>query len=86
MLILVTTVLKTNISDFCHGYLCPGQIHVWQNSVPDELKRLPLPLTGHCALNIDQQYAVVIGGATTPLDQLGNHLPWSEELAANMTN
>ena len=39
-------------------------MEVWSNGVPETMKKLPIPLTGHCAVKIDTRFILVIGGGT----------------------
>ena len=52
-------------------------ILIWKNVVPDAMKNLPIPLTGHCAVNIDDRFSLVIGGATTKSNSDGSFVAFS---------
>ena len=44
---------------------------LWANNVAPNLKELPIPLTGHCALMINNNLGLLLGGGTNTLDKTG---------------
>ena len=56
---------------------------VWSSGVPEAMKLLPMPLTGHCAVDINTRYVLVIGGGTTQVDDNGNFIMNSEPEPSN---
>ena len=44
---------------------------LWANNVAPNLKELPIPLTGHCALMINNNLGLLLGGGTNSLDKTG---------------
>ena len=38
---------------------------IWNNVVPDGMKELPIPLSGHCSVMINSNKVLIIGGETT---------------------
>ena len=57
-------------------------IEVWNRGVKDNMKQLPMPLTGHCALEVslkemvngvekNVKHVIVIGGGTTAINEDG---------------
>ena len=56
---------------------------VWNSGVPEAMKRLPIPLTGHCVVDINTRYVLVIGGGTTLVDEKGNFIMNSEPEPTN---
>ena len=56
---------------------------VWNSGVPEAMKKLPIPLTGHCAVDINTRYVLVFGGGTTMVDDKGNFIMNSEPEPTN---
>ena len=48
---------------------------VWTNSVPEAMKELPIALAGHCAVDINNQFVLFIGGGTTEFKADGTPVP-----------
>ena len=55
-------------------------ILIWDNIVPEGMKRLPMPLTGQCAVNINDRYAIVTGGATLQSHPDGSFVAFSKQV------
>ena len=51
--------------------------------MPEGMKRLPIPLTGHCAVNINDRYVLVIGGATLQTNPDGSFVAFSRQEISN---
>ena len=58
-------------------------ILVWENVVPEGMKKLPIPLTGHCAVIINDRYVLVIGGATLQTNPDGSFVAFSRQEISN---
>ena len=44
---------------------------LWASNVAPNLKELPIPLTGHCAIMINNNLGLLLGGGTNTLDKTG---------------
>ena len=55
----------------------------WSAGVPDAMKMLPMPLTGHCAVSIGERFVLVFGGGTNQKDAAGKFIPNSEPKPSN---
>ena len=69
-------------------------IEVWNRGVKDNMKQLPMPLTGHCALELslkemvngvekNVKHVIVIGGGTTAINEDGTFDLYSGPLPTN---
>ena len=57
--------------------------HLWENVVPQQMKRLPIPLTGHCVVDISPRLILILGGSTVALDWYGRRIPGSAPVPTN---
>ena len=51
--------------------------HLWDNVVPKQMKKLPIPLTGHCVVDISPSLILILGGSTVARDWYGRKIPSS---------
>ena len=56
---------------------------VWTSGVPEAMKTLPMPLTGHCTVSVNDKFVLVIGGGTNQVDNFGNFITNSEPNPTN---
>merc|ERR1712130_1008631 len=57
-------------------------IEVWNNAVPNGMKLLPMPLAGHCSVDMDD-LVLVIGGGTNEMKEDGTFVHNSGPIPTN---
>ena len=48
---------------------------IWEYGVKKPLHELPIPLSGHCVVKVENRFVVFLGGATTRFDEFSNVIP-----------
>ena len=59
--------------------------HLWDEVVPPAMKRLPIPLTGHCLVDLSPRLVLILGGTTvtTTYDWYGRKISSSAPAPTN---
>ena len=74
---------QVSISDWMWANQNMLYSHLWDNVVPQQMKRLPIPLAGHCVVDISPSRILILGGSTVGLDWRGRRISSSAPFPTN---
>ena len=74
---------QVSISDWMWSHQNMLYNHLWDNVVPQQMKRLPIPLTGHCVVDISPRLILILGGSTPAFDWRGRRITSSGPVPTN---